>query len=197
MSVREWGPPGKWTTNYAGIAVSTDNGVTWSRAGRWPNNERWEQKFQLGAFTRDADHVYLFGTTNGRFDHAYLARVRPAAVADTAAYEYYDGSGWSKDHLAAVAVISGPIGELSVGYQHYFGCWIALHLDEHRAAIVLRSAPELIGPWSDGQILVSGEDYPALYGGYLHPWSLHGKDIHYLISQWGPYNVYHLRSRLA
>ncbi len=27
MSVRQWGPPGKWTTNYSGLAVSRD-GVT-------------------------------------------------------------------------------------------------------------------------------------------------------------------------
>ena len=29
MSVRSWDTPGRWTTNYSGIAFSDDNGVTW------------------------------------------------------------------------------------------------------------------------------------------------------------------------
>ena len=29
MSIRSWDTPGRWTTNYSGIAYSDDNGQTW------------------------------------------------------------------------------------------------------------------------------------------------------------------------
>ncbi|WP_031464409.1 DUF4185 domain-containing protein [Sciscionella sediminilitoris] len=199
MSIRQWGEPGTWQTNHAGIAVSADGARTWIRPDTavWPNTAAFDQKFQIGAFAYAAGYVYLFGTSNGRFSDAFLARVPEAEILDTGAYEYRTANGWSGQDTAAVGVIPGPIGELSVGYNDFLGAWVALHLDEHRAAIVLRTAPELDGPWSAGTVLVSGADYPALYGGYLHPGSLGGPELHYLISQWRPYNVFHLCSRLT
>nr|WP_158889340.1 DUF4185 domain-containing protein [Amycolatopsis anabasis] len=199
MSVREWGPPGRWRTNYAGIAVSRDGGRTWDkpRSARWPNRWWAESRFQIGAFTRDARHVYLYGTTNGRFDDAYLARVSPAGVADVSAYEYWTGDGWARGEKEAAPVFPGPVGELSVGYNVHFGLWLAMHLDEDRAAIVLRTAEHPEGPWTGGEVVVSGQDYPALYGGYLHPWAMDSDEIYFLLSQWGPYNVFLLRTRLS
>lgn len=199
MSVREWGKPGEWWTNYASIRYSTDGGAHWHTPAEplWPNDADYAQRFQIGAFARTAEHVYLFGTTNGRFADAYLARVHPKRLLEPEAYEYRTTRGWTPDSAAAEPVLTGPIGELSVAYDNYLSSWIALHLDEHRAAIVLRTAPQPDGPWSAGEPLVTGADYPALYGGYLHPWSLDGPDLHYLISQWGPYNVFHMSTRLS
>ncbi|WP_431876229.1 DUF4185 domain-containing protein [Amycolatopsis sacchari] len=200
MSVREWGPPGRWHTNYGGIAVSPDGGVTWHKpeGARWINRaSRRDDPFQMCAFAREGDHVYLFGTTNGRHGDAYLARAHVPEVLDASAYEYYTGAGWSRDEFAAVPVLSGPVGELSVAYHVHFGRWLALHLDDPRGAILLRTADRLTGPWSPGEVAVPGAQYPGLYGGYLHPWALDGPDIYYLMSQWGPYNVFLMRSRLA
>ena len=199
MSVRRWGPPGHWTTNYAGIAVSDDGGNTWVNPaeGRWINRAEHDHPFQIAAFTRDGDYVYLLGTTNGRFGDAYLARVGPEAVADVRAYTYWTGNGWVRDEFLASPVLPGPVGELSVAYNVHFGLWLALHLDEHRGAILLRTASRLTGPWSAGEPVASGAEYPALYGGYLHPWFLDGPEIYFLLSQWGPYNVFLLRSRLS
>lgn len=53
------------------------------------------------------------------------------------------------------------------------------YLDETRRAIVIRDAPELTGPWSDPLEVVSGSDYPALYGAYLHPWASDGEVIYF------------------
>lgn len=197
MSVRSWGRPGRWRTNYAGIAVSTDGGRTWAkpRGARWANRLGGD-RFQLGALTRLGRHVYLFGTTNGRAGDAYLARVAVPEILMRRRYEYWDGAGWTRRQGAATAVFEGPVGELSVAYHGWLGCWLLMHLDERRAGIVLRSAPELTGPWSEGEVVVSGRQYPAVYGGYLHPWSLDGPDLYYLVSQWGPYNVFLTRSRL-
>jgi len=77
MSVKVWGVPGGWRTNYSGIAYSRDGGMSWhkDRDARWRNTLFGRQRFQLGAFARDPNHkdpnhdtdwVYLFGTRNGR-----------------------------------------------------------------------------------------------------------------------------------
>ncbi|EIF00481.1 hypothetical protein SacglDRAFT_03625 [Saccharomonospora glauca K62] len=197
MSVRAWLRPGRWRTNHAGIAVSRDGGWTWDkpRDARWSN--RWgDSRFQLGAFAPADGHVYLLGTTNGRYGDAYLARAAPAALPATRAFEYWTGSGWSRRARAAAVVVDGPLGEMSLGFHRDLGRWLLMHLDETRRGIVLRSAPRLIGPWTVGEVVVSGDEYPAVYGGYLHPWSLTGPDLYYLVSQWGPYNVYLTRTRL-
>ncbi|GAB3566251.1 hypothetical protein GCM10027445_12750 [Amycolatopsis endophytica] len=198
MSVRQWGPPGKWTTNYSGLAVSGDGGVTWEKpwAARWINRAERDDPFQMCALTREGEHVYLFGTTNGRHGDAYLARAAVPRMLDASAYEYFDGHGWTRDEFAAAPVIPGPVGELSVAYDVHLGQWLAMHLDDPGGAIVLHSADRLTGPWSPGEVAVPGHRYPGLYGGYLHPWALDGPDIYYLMSQWGPYNVFLMRSRL-
>jgi hypothetical protein len=196
MSVRQWGPAGKWDTNYAGIAVSADGGDTWTKpsGARWPNSRgpnstTGDHPFQICAFATQHNYVYLMGTTNGRFGPAHLARCRRYDVLDPGAYEYWTGEWQKGDPYAAVSVMSGPVGELSVEYNEHFGQWIALHLDEERAAIVLRWAPELTGPWAAGQVVAEAKDYPELYGGYLHPWANDGSSVYFTLSQWGPYNV--------
>jgi hypothetical protein len=71
------------------------------------------------------------------------------------------------------------------------------YLDEHQRAIVIREAPELTGPWSDSQVVVSGDKYPALYGAFLHPWFSDGETIYFNMSQWVPYNVLLMRAQLV
>jgi hypothetical protein len=198
MSVAFWRGGGRWRTFQAGVAVSRNDGRTWSKplTGRW-TNLLGRDRFQVGAFTRDHDWVYLVGTTNGRHGPAYLARVAPDRIARAAAYRYWDGRHWRRCQAHAAPIIDGPVGELSVAYHRGLGRWLALHLDEDRAAIVLRSAPRITGPWSAGVVAASGRDYPALYGGYLHPWFLDGDRIYWLMSQWDPYNVFLMRSTLS
>ncbi|WP_024875038.1 DUF4185 domain-containing protein [Saccharomonospora piscinae] len=198
MSVRRWGRPGVWRTNYAGLAVSGDQGRTWAkpRRARW-SNRGGDDRFQLGAFAASEEHVYLLGTTNGRYGDAYLARAVPAALPARSAFEYWTGARWAGRQREAVPVVDGPVGEMSLGFHTTLGRWLLLHLDERRRGLVLRSAERLTGPWTRGEVVVSGDEYPAVYGGYLHPWSLAGTDLYFLVSQWGPYNVYLTRTRLV
>ncbi|HEX4224520.1 MAG TPA: DUF4185 domain-containing protein [Pseudonocardiaceae bacterium] len=208
MSVQSWGDPGRWHTNHAGIAVSEDNGLTWRKpdTARWPNERRQmgtfdrprDHPFQIAAFTRDADHVYLFGTPAGRFGSASLARVSPDQVLSPGRYQYWTGSDFSADDpFGAVPIMAGPVGELSVRFNQFTNSWLAMHLDERRAAIVLREAPNVTGPWSDGVPVVEGSRYPGLYGGYLHPWTTADPVVYFTMSQWGPYNVSLVRAVLA
>jgi hypothetical protein len=86
-------------------------------------------------------------------------------------------------------VVPAPAGEISVARHRGLDRWLMLHLDEERAAVVLREAEAPHGPWSAGTVVVSGRDVPALYGGYLHPWTLDGPEVAFTLSQWGPYQV--------
>ncbi|MFI6100259.1 DUF4185 domain-containing protein [Lentzea sp. NPDC051213] len=185
MSVRSWGPAGTWVTNFAGLAYSDDGGVTWTKSVRLANSGT-TAKFQLGAFVRQGEHVYLFGTPNGRLGNAFVARVRSAQVLDLGAYEYWTASGWSPVG-DPIPVMSGQVGELSVQYNSFLGRWVAMHLDEGRAAIVLRTAPTPTGPWSGGQVVAHANDHPGLYGAYLHPDN--HRDLYFAMSRWDPYHV--------
>ncbi|GAB3283788.1 DUF4185 domain-containing protein [Parasphingorhabdus pacifica] len=211
MSVRRWGVPGVWHTNYGGLAYSDDGGRSWTKSARavWPNRgQRWFSRFrrrdqggrsfQMVAFAGVLDRrVYLLGTPSGRFGPGHLARVGVDDLLDPGGYEYWTGAGWVRDPFAAAPVLSAPVAELSVQYNRHFGRWFAVHLDEPRGAIVLRTAPELVGSWSAGQVLASGARYPALYGGYQHPWAADRPAIHFTMTRWGPYNVFLLRADLA
>ncbi len=204
MSVRQWDGPGRWRTNHGGIAVSHDNGRTWTKpaAARWPNRRRGlarrEHPFQLGAFARHGDHVYLMGTPNGRFGSASLARADLHRMSDVDSYEYWTGERWATgDPFATRPVLSGPVGELSLQYNTFLQSWLAVHLDEGRAAIVLRHAPDLTGPWSPPVPLVSGSEHPGLYGGYLHPWVSDGPEVYFTMSRWDPYHVLLMRATLS
>jgi hypothetical protein len=211
MSVRRWGMPGVWHTNYGALAYSDDGGHTWTKSATavWPNRRqgrlsRFRRRdqgghpFQMLGFAGVVDdRAYLLGTPSGRFGAGHLARVGADDLLEPGAYEYWTGSGWGGDPFAAAPVLRAPVAELSVQYNRHFGRWFAVHLDEHRAAIVLRTAPELTGPWTDGEIVVSGADYPALYGGFQHPWAADRPAIYFTLTQWGPYNVDFFRADLA
>jgi hypothetical protein len=197
MSVNHWARAGSWYTNYAGVAYSDDFGQNWtiSPDTRWENDGLdWNNKFQQVALVKNNGYVYMFGTSNGRLGNAYLARVSEQAVLDVSKYQYWDGQGWQTEaQEAATAVISGPVGELSVQYNAYYRLWLMVYFDQSQHALVLRTAENLTGPWSETQTLVNGLFYPQLYGGFIYPWANPGPDLYFTMSQWcaapAPYNV--------
>lgn len=188
MSVRSWGPAGTWVTNYSGLAYSDDGGETWTKSSsaRWANTGG-TSRFQLGAFVRSGGYAYLFGTPNGRLGDGYLARVPETRVLDLAGYQYWTAAGWAASADGAIPVMTGQVGELSVQYNEFLGRWVALHLDERRAAVVLRTAASPTGPWTGGQVVAHSRDHPGLYGAYLHP--ANDRELYFAMSTWGPYHV--------
>ncbi len=78
MSIHKWLGPGRWSTNYSAIAVSRNNGQTWTvdnntiRANLEltvpgiPQIAQGHSRFQMGAFLRSGDYIYQYGTPNGR-----------------------------------------------------------------------------------------------------------------------------------
>jgi len=126
MAVRSWDSPGRWTTNYSGIAYSDDNGQNW-RAELVPASSirtaapgratvpyvSGNQNFQQGAFVKPppgspqaaAGWVYSYGTPAGRGGTVYLSRVNQYQILDQTKYQYWNGSSWVTNNPAAAKPI--------------------------------------------------------------------------------------------
>ncbi|MGH3698167.1 MAG: DUF4185 domain-containing protein [Pseudonocardiaceae bacterium] len=191
MSVRHFGQPGQWITNYGGIAYSDDGGQTWVTAPSTcrPNTPGVDEKFQMIAYARRDGVVYAFGTPPGRFGDAYLARVPEQRLLDTSAYEYWTGNTWQRgSSVVAAPIVAGPVGELSVRYDQTLRSWEMMTMDQSRGVIVVRLAPQPTGPWGAPVPVATSREYPTLYGGFLHPDST-GSDLYFTMTQYDRYNV--------
>lgn len=197
MSVKQWGPPGYWDTNYAGIAYSDNGGTTWTKDAVTWQNVGGNNSFQMAALARRSGYVYLFGTPNGRAGSAHVARVPEAQVLTKSAYQYWNGSAWvTGSDAQAATIVAAPVAELSVQFNAYLNKWLMMYLNQNTGAIVLRQATAPQGPWSDESNVLTSAAYPGLYGGFIHPWSS-GPDLYFQVSLWGPYNVFLMRTKLG
>ncbi|MBB5913797.1 hypothetical protein BJY24_002664 [Nocardia transvalensis] len=198
MSVNHWDRiPGMWWTNKGGLAYSDDNGRTWvkDQYAVWDNMFGLKQ-FQVTTMVPHGDYVYMFGTPNGRIGLIGLARVPRAEVLNKSAYQYWVNGTWAPaEDNSASPILPGIAGELSVRFDEESGQWQLVYLDPARAAIVLRTAAEPQGAWTDGVELASTNDYPKAYGGFIHPWST-GRDLYFTMSAWDSYNVYLMHAKL-
>lgn len=226
MSVAQWGQPGSWTTNYSGLAYSTDNGENWSvvprmvRAvsGAVPTGEgapaadpRWGRA-QMSSFVVSGEYLYEYLTTPGRQGAPILARV-PLAGSPTPA-----------DLASGVPATAG--GVLDPGAYEYFshGSWVkdvsaasyvlpgpasemSVQWNDylHRyvamystglTSVLIRTAERPEGPWSEPTTLVNYSTIPGAYGGFQHPWST-GKDLYYTLTTWNAYNVFLVHTDLS
>ncbi|MEU4314610.1 DUF4185 domain-containing protein [Nocardia sp. NPDC024068] len=198
MSVNRWSRiPGMWWTNYGGLAYSDDNGATWVK----DQHARWENLFGLGRFQVAAmvphgDHVYMFGTPNGRIGMLGLARVPADEVLNRSAYQYWVNGNWMPAaEFQATPLVPGAASEVSVRVDPETGSWQMVYLDVVRGEIVLRTADEPQGVWTEPVRLLSTTDYPMAYGGFIHPWST-ARDLYFTVSSWTPYNVFLMHARV-
>jgi hypothetical protein len=126
MSVKSWGTPGTWTTNYSAISrydQATDKWVlvpSTIRSAGWLTSSTpyapGSQNFQQAAYVLEPEqkvaagqtrYLYALGTPAGRQGSAYLSRVPEADVTDLSKYEYWDGAKWVANNPAVAAPIIG------------------------------------------------------------------------------------------
>jgi hypothetical protein len=85
----------------------------------------------------------------------------PAADADTrSAFEFYDGEAWQDDITKAEVVIDEVSGPPSLSYNPFLHQYLAVTHNVLSSDIQLRTATEIVGPWSDAVIIEpDGEEY--------------------------------------
>jgi hypothetical protein len=115
----------------------------------------------------------------------YLARVAPERIADAAAYEYWDGERWQRSPASAASLWPGitatdPVQRLaqfengaSIAWNESLHAYVAV-VNVGFAAIGIRTAARLEGPWSAAQplidcTLVARPSVPVCYSPYQHP----------------------------
>lgn len=184
-----------WVTAFSSIYKSTDNGNTWQRCYEVVFNRG--SKFSVVAYAQEGDWIYMIGSATLRKSEPYLARFKKGDILKQSRYEYWNISkGWVRGNEAeATAIFPGPVGEASLFYHEEFKSWIYVYLNDAARRIELRDAEKITGPWSEARMLVSADDYPGLYGPFIHPGSK-GEDLYFTMSQWRPYNVYFMRAKL-
>jgi hypothetical protein len=203
MSVRHWGEPGEWETNYSGLAKSTDGGQTWTKLAspRWAGDGNF---VQVSVANVD-DELYFWGVTHGRFGGVQLMKVGEQDVERQGAYRYFAGTGssgeptWSPHPSDAKTIVDDTVGELSVVWNSYLDRWLMTYTDGGTTDAAIREAPSPWGPWSDAMTLVSQADVPGLYAPFMLPQytANHGRTIYFTLSKWGPYNVFWYRADLV
>jgi Domain of unknown function (DUF4185) len=208
MSVAQWGASGQWSTNFSAVAVSTNNGESWtvprtSIRPAWFNSVPgvpfvWGyQNFQMGAYLRCEGYIYNYGTTAGRGGAPFLSRVVETGVADLTQYEYWTPFGWSKNTpFLAVQVTVAPGSEMSVAFNDYLGKFVMMYTN-FLGNVVLRTADTPQGPWSLPKTLVTTAGMPGgIYAPYIHPWSS-GPNLYFTLSLWSNYSVMLMKTTLS
>ncbi len=217
MSMKFWGDKNDhcWRSHFAGLAWSGDDGRTFhiQEDFQFPEGSA----FGMVAAARGNDDpslkdgfVYLWGTPSNRCGGISLARFAPDEITSRTAYRYYSGLGsggepvWAAQESDAAEIVPSPVGEMSVMYNRWAGCWIMLYITFHEGEnpmntpghIVLRQAPAPWGPWSGKITLATDRECPGgLYGSYMNPRYVgnNGQTVYFTLSLWNPYDVYWLK----
>jgi hypothetical protein len=195
MSVKHWGEPGHWELGHSGLAVSADQGQTWTKDPDlvWPGDSNFGQV----AIVESEGYQYFFGIPGGRYGGVQVARVRPWQILDHSGYRYWDGNGWTSARTSAATIVPANVGELSVRWNSYYRRWLMMYLDDPNGKILLRTAKQLTGPWSEAKVVTTSKEYPSLYAPYITPLWNDGPDIYFTMSVFASYGVYLLRTSLS
>jgi hypothetical protein len=168
----------------SGLAVGSRDDWRFERITRDGSSILWkaEEPHFATAFLLDrADGiVYLYGSVKqGDRQNCYVARSAAERLSYVGEYEYLTSHGptWSRNLSDAVVVFSNMPSELSVSFNAYLGCYLAVHSLDLTGKIVARTAARPWGPWSEPVVLWTvatkhekPPPYPVLiYAGKEHP----------------------------
>jgi hypothetical protein len=124
------------------------------------------------------------------------------SVLNPKAYQYFAGTKdgqpqWSSDSTQAATVADAPVGELSVIYDPGLKHWLMTYL-QGNGDLVIRSAAQYWGPWSQTATLATQQKFPQLYGAFMNPHFLtnKGHTIYFVMSLWLPYSVFWVKANL-
>jgi D-arabinan endo alpha-(1,5)-arabinofuranosidase len=203
MSIENWnsaGPNGpQWKSRYAGLAYS-DNGNDFVRTNlKWFNSGDNLDPFQMWTMQRAGDWVYVFSVRSGRQDGPMMLRRVPWERMFSP--EAYEGWGWNGSNWGwgrpCSPILNGRFGEPSVRRLED-GTWAMAYLNCATGNIVTRTATGPDQVWTNEKIQITFAQEPALYGGFIHPWSTKAANgLHLMVSKWthapnGASTAYHV-----
>jgi len=195
MSVNHWGGPGQWWINYSGLATSGNSGQTWTKDMNvtWPSTTHFAQT----SIVNYNGVVYFFGTSAGRVGPVYLASVPESHVMDISTYSYLvginsEGPVWAGSEANVIGLFPATCGETSVQWNPYLNQWVIMYFDAALYTIGIRTSSQLWGPWSDYTVIITGDQYPELYGGYMHPllYENGGATVYFTVSIFTAYEAF-------
>jgi hypothetical protein len=134
----------------------------------------------FGVFVERADdYVYLWGCLQTAM---YLARTRAETIHDLNSYEYLveapnardpnTRQRWAKEFQPTAPLFDSVPNEMSAAYNPYLHRHVAFHALNREHKIVMRTAREIAGPWSEGEVAFRPEriaDGDLIYAAKEHP----------------------------
>lgn len=175
-----------WHTNYAGLAISHD-GNTFERLPEAPGQPIWENNsansdpFQMWSMQLDGDYVYIVTVRAGRQQGPMmLLRVPWEQIINKGSYECWNGTEWGGDCQSILP--DTKYGEPSLRKLRD-STWALSYMDFNGANLVTRTAPSPEGPWSEPKVQLTWQQLPALYGGFIHPYST-SSNLILMVSAW-------------
>jgi hypothetical protein len=134
----------------------------------------------FGVFVdRSEDYIYLWGSLATGM---HLARTRSDTIAVLPSYEYLVEAPtnrqpaarprWSKRFRPTAPLFDSVPNEMSAAYNRYLKKYVAFHSLHRENKIAMRTAPQIVGPWSEPQIVYRPErvkDTDLIYAAKEHP----------------------------
>ncbi|QEG36393.1 DUF4185 domain-containing protein [Bythopirellula goksoeyrii] len=134
----------------------------------------------FGVFVeQQGDYVYVWGSL---ITGMFLARTRPDEIANRESYEYLVTAPtvndpdlkpiWSKYFEPTASLFDSVPNEMSASYNQHLGCYLAIHSLLRDNKIVMRTAPQITGPWSEAEIIYRPDkvgDGDLIYAAKEHP----------------------------
>jgi hypothetical protein len=131
-------------------------------------------KFINVSFWSSGGWLYIFGSGRYRKSDVYLARIRPADLAERSHLLYFSGFDtkglpqWSLHEPEAIPLFHHPVvGEFSVAYCRPVRRYVLLYNSPSPRGIVMRSAKTPWGPWSKGEVIFDPWRDRG-YGNFMH-----------------------------
>ena len=113
-------------------------------------------------------YLYAFACPRDDWDHTCrLGRAPLESPDDRTTWRYFDGETWSPVSSRAATLFNGaPI--MSASFVAAIDRWLVIYSEPFSEDIVLRSAPDLVGPWSAPAVLFAEHGEPP-YDVVHHP----------------------------
>jgi len=182
-------PEGQWPYKFdvagSGLALADYPELNFKRVMDENSSILWQKEnpcFGVAVLSvKKNGFVYVYGSYLKDWKHhCSLARVPFDSLEYISYYEYLISPEpkWSHDRSKAISIMEGMPTEMSVSFNSYLGCYLAVHSMETRGRLVGRTSLHPWGPWSKPVVLWTSKvplrnplvyNGPLVYAGKEHP----------------------------